>query len=608
MSSIDDFTLSTSDLFDVLGNTANNNNSNSAHHGNVQTDDDELFRQFAFPNSDEHLMRTLSAEPTPMSDQLPDPAAMRALAQSEAATAAARAASSSTTTVMMAAAAPPPAILASPVTVLRNDALIPSLAATRDAQFAHVSELVAEQRQAIQCGDAGAFASLAQREAGLSARIGAQLEQLRRLDAGAVIEPAQLGAWQFLCSDLKLQLQQVQLLEDELRAIAAGQSCSALMALVVQSQPFPCVVAKGRQLSEGDSVVVQLLCASTATAVAEFSPVVAALVPHSVDKPGGGATTLVDGVVPTPLPAPAPPYAAQSAQYLSEHVVPLDPATLMARLALKFASGTRKSLGSVRCAVHVRAIDGTTILCESNASEATIVTTNDSQWAAAAGSLLQWDLFHGNELTAPWPRFVNALQRYFMAACRAHVPKGGGARVLSPNDVSYIHLRFFGGQQRANPNAVSAFWAWFGTTLAALRFQRPLGALWHSGLLYGLLTRQDVEQALSGQAEGVFVLRFSETNAGQLGVAYIGADANGATRVRHYLITPADVLGNKRTVCDFLMEQQQFQTLLLYSVDASGTPTFTPVAKRNAFKEFVKMARAAPDSDAPDGYEPLDAT
>lgn len=489
---------------------------------------------------------------------------------------------------------------------LLDSSTIQLLASARDAQFRSVSELVAEQRHALMCADSVACAQLAEREAALSAIIVAQLDQLRRLDTDVIMEPARLGAWQFLCSDLSLQLQQLQLLEDELRATAAQQSCAALMALVIQSQPFPSVVAKGRRLLDlADGVVVQLLCASTATNVAEFSPVVAALVPHSVEKPAVGSTTLITDVVPTPLPAPPPPYAANTAQYLTDHVVPLDTTTLMARLPLTFASGTRKSLASVRCALHVRAVDGTTILCESNSSDATIVTTNDSQWAAAAGSLLAWDLFRASDLATSWPRFVNALQRMFINASRAHVPKNGNARVLSPFDISYIHLRFFQGLQRANHASVAAFWAWFGTTLAALRFQRPLGALWHGGLLYGLLTRVDVEQALSGQPEGVFVLRFSETNAGQLGVAYVGAGAQG-TRVRHYLITPADVLGNKRTVCDFLMEQQQFQTLLLYGVDANGAPTFTPVAKRIAFKEFVKAARSAPDSsDAPDGYEPL---
>jgi hypothetical protein len=276
--------------------------------------------------------------------------------------------------------------------------------------------------------------------------------------------------------------------------------------------------------------------------------------------------------------------------------VPLDTTTLMARLPLTFASGTRKSLGSVRCAMHVRAVDGTTILCESNSSDATIVTTNDSQWAAAAGSLL-----HVGPVSRLRPRHaVAALCQRAAAHVHQREPRARAqerqcARAVAARRLVHSLALLSGPASAPTTTSVSAFWAWFGTTLAALRFQRPLGALWHGGLLYGLLTRVDVEQALSGQAEGVFVLRFSETNAGQLGVAYVGAGAQG-TRVRHYLITPADVLGNKRTVCDFLMEQQQFQTLLLYGVDANGAPTFTPVAKRIAFKEFVKAARSAPDS------------
>lgn len=42
------------------------------------------------------------------------------------------------------------------------------------------------------------------------------------------------------------------------------------------------------------------------------------------------------------------------------------------------------------------------------------------------------------------------------------------------------------------------------------------------------------------------------------GVAYVGA----GRVVRHYLIAPSDVMGPKRTVVDFLLEQSQFQSLL----------------------------------------------
>jgi hypothetical protein len=216
-----EFTLSTSDLFDVLSATTTAASTTSTIASTTSSS------RLTVMNTELHMRAPSdSPQPTPMSGELPDPAHMRQQQQS-----------------------PPPPV-PTQVVVAPDNTTIPHLANARDAQFRSVSELVAEQRHALMCGDTAAFASLAEREAALSGVIAAQLEQLRRLDIECIVEPAQLGAWQFLCSDLSLQLQQLQLLEDELRATAAQQSCAALMALVIQSQPFPSVVAKGRRLLE----------------------------------------------------------------------------------------------------------------------------------------------------------------------------------------------------------------------------------------------------------------------------------------------------------------------------------------------------------------------
>ena len=90
----------------------------------------------------------------------------------------------------------------------------------------------------------------------------------------------------------------------------------------------------------------------------------------------------------------------------------------------------------------------------------------------------------------------------------------------------------------------------------------------------------------------------------QIGVAYIGQDGQ---RVRHYLVTPNDIAGAKRSLCDFLAEQDQFSTLLRYGVDPqNGAPVFTPTAKDGALRPFVRARkRDADEVDVPEGYQPL---
>jgi hypothetical protein len=60
-----------------------------------------------------------------------------------------------------------------------------------------------------------------------------------------------------------------------------------------------------------------------------------------------------------------------------------------------------------------------------------------------------------------------------------------------------------------------AFWTWFGKNLQILRYQRHIASLWQQGLIYGFLTRVDVNNALNGQEPGTFLLRYSFTLAFQ---------------------------------------------------------------------------------------------
>lgn len=57
-------------------------------------------------------------------------------------------------------------------------------------------------------------------------------------------------------------------------------------------------------------------------------------------------------------------------------------------------------------------------------------------------------------------------------------------------------------------------------------------------LLYGFVTKADIEGILKPFSPGTFMLRFSENNPGQIAVAYNVADGNMGMRVKHYLVKP----------------------------------------------------------------------
>lgn len=54
-------------------------------------------------------------------------------------------------------------------------------------------------------------------------------------------------------------------------------------------------------------------------------------------------------------------------------------------------------------------------------------------------------------------------------------------------------------------------------------------------LIYGFLTRVDVNNALMGQEPGTFLLRFSERHSGQFGIAYVAMEP--PHKIKHYLVS-----------------------------------------------------------------------
>jgi hypothetical protein len=93
-----------------------------------------------------------------------------------------------------------------------------------------------------------------------------------------------------------------------------------------------------------------------------------------------------------------------------------------------------------------------------------------------------------------------------------------------------------GGSLSACGHALLAFWTWLGRTLEALSV---FAAYWDSRVIFGLVSKEAVNERLAASAPGTFIVRVSESCAGQLALAL--AQAGG--KVQHSLITPTGTQG-----------------------------------------------------------------
>jgi len=201
------------------------------------------------------------------------------------------------------------------------------------------------------------------------------------------------------------------------------------------------------------------------------------------------------------------------------------------------------------------------------------VITNETQYEESDGILLKKHGFGGlAEIT--WPAFANKLQRHFLRAARQDPMKP--TRFLTSHELDYFHQKFFGGAPMISQTHFDTFWQWFGKGLQKLRYQRHVCSMWQSGLIFGFISREAVEEALRKQEVGSFIIRFSERHPGLFVIGYKINDE--VTPIRHYLIRPEDTSA-KKTLPDFLHTYPDFIKILQVTIDANGDPRLTSFAK-----------------------------
>lgn len=349
------------------------------------------------------------------------------------------------------------------------------------------------------------FNVLAATQRSLREQMETEMRALVQLTQQVIMDPPDLARMMVLQQELRIQMKQLELYQAELQQLVQPQApAQPIAALVIRKQPFPVVISKGKQLGE-EQLSVQLLTGAF-NSPSPVSPVKATLLCDTHNPPAKGA--------------PASPLEGDTQQMAPNRI---------GHFPLRFVAGTRKSAVHIKMGVSVR-MGAATATVESEMSNPFVVITNECQWEGSAGTLLKKDAF-GGQLEIPWPQFVNTLQRHFLIATKQDMvrPK----RALSLYDFHYINSQFFGNRTIIQQKDFDNFWNWFGKSMQTLRYQRHISTLWQNGIIYGFMNRDDVNAALVNQDSGTFIIRFSERNPGQFGIAYCSVEH--PVRIKHYL-------------------------------------------------------------------------
>eukprot|EP01133_Synstelium_polycarpum_P010914 gene10914-12719_t len=411
----------------------------------------------------------------------------------------------------------------------------------------------------------------------LKKQIDAELTSLQQIDQTFVLSPTEIRNVVFLLHELTIQSIQLELYHEELQLLVRPQNPPpTIAALVVIEQPFPMVITKCKPL-EDDPVVVQLL-SGTRTELQLIGKVRATMI---VENQQNSKT-------------------AASPKTIETEVVSMDETQRLAKYHLKFLNGTRKNPVTLKFGMQVQIVGGSPVNIESPPTSPFIVITNECQYEESDGTLLKKDSF-GNNPEIAWASYANKLQRHFLRATRQDAIKP--TRYLSRHELIYLHQQFFGGRPSITQTLFDAFWNWFGKGLQKLRYQRHVCSMWQSGLIYGFISRQSVEEALRNEEIGTFLIRFSERHAGHFAIGYKVEDPDPEKRIRHYLVKADDTAGAKKTLPDFLSECNQFNKILQLTIDpTTGEPRLRNFPKDVVLEPYYSKREALP---ATNGYDSL---
>lgn len=95
------------------------------------------------------------------------------------------------------------------------------------------------------------------------------------------------------------------------------------------------------------------------------------------------------------------------------------------------------------------------------------------------------------------------------------------------------------------------FWEWYGKVMKMIRYNKHIKAMWLAGWVlchvihrhssttshvYGFIKKEEANQLLEGHPVRTFLVRFSESHAGQFAISYI----NNSRELKQYLVRPEE--------------------------------------------------------------------
>jgi hypothetical protein len=236
-------------------------------------------------------------------------------------------------------------------------------------------------------------------------------------------------------------------------------------------------------------------------------------------------------------------------------------------------------------------------------SEPFVVMTHENQWVETVGALLRETLFGANgQGTVTWQRFCNVFQHHVLRTTRQDTDHP--RRPLSLAELSHFHALHFGKKASIDSKSLDKFWQWFGPALNRMHFKRHLASLWADGIIGGFMSRADAEAALQTAPVGAFLIRFSDTRAGQLVISYVPAPNSAPEPIVHFLVPPHHT--DERSFPDSLRDWEQFSIVLKTPTHGAGVPmlrerTFEPVPKSNLLAPYYSKKKVVSGADI--GYQ-----
>jgi len=408
--------------------------------------------------------------------------------------------------------------------------------------------------------------------------IARSVEALHQLNDAQLLAPNNAHRLIALLDKLELHDKRLRIYHKELEsALSKSHAPAATAALIITRQPFPCTIKQGKSIDEPVEVT---LLTGTSAEVQKLGPVRAEMVCEDtpVTKKKNAEPSIQNGI-----------------QHMTEEGVALFP-------NMMFPHGSRVKTVNIRFSQEL-VVNGQVMTIHSEPSKPFIVMTNHGQRSTTEGRLLKKSRVLDRP-NIPWPAFANTLQLHYLKETKQDPLKP--SRTLSTRDLEYIQQHKFGGKLSISSKEYDSFWDWFGSILYKIRNpQKHILPMWMKGLIYGLISRDECDRLLQMQnaAPGSFLIRFSDSCAGQFVVVYVNEISpvcgRPTTEVKHYLLQSE--MEKRGTLPDFLRSCGKLQYLLVHQCDSETEEvSLKPVPKDSVLESYYSKEHS---SSLPPGYD-----